>query len=161
MAALVAGAVVAGSTVSAAGPTGGEPLRLALIDPPDRLAEALHAGMAAWGVAVVVVEAAPDDRDPARGAALLDERAARAIAAEHAAGAVVWVSSGAQHELWVLDLARPTATHQRLAPTLPFDDVTAAAAALSVKALLRNGGLDPETRAAVGLVAAPPPAIRR
>jgi hypothetical protein len=137
------------SAAEGAEPARGDRLRLALIDPPERLAEALRAGMAAWGVSVVVVVDARQDHEPARGAVLLDDDGARAIAAELRAGAVVWVSGGEAPELWVLDLARPQATHRPLGAPPPFDDATAAAAALSLKTLLRNGGLDPETRATV------------
>lgn len=69
---------------------------------------------------------------------------ARAIAEARGADAVVWISeAGGAHALWIYDRREGRVTSRPLAGGPSFDDVTAAAVALSVKTLLGTSHVAP------------------
>jgi hypothetical protein len=114
--------------------------RLALVDLPDNLREAVEITLAAWPVAIIAVSSnsvGPTMPSTAAGA--------RGIAGEHQAAAVVWLSSSADGPaLWVLDTAQDRVVARPINSDPPFDDPTATAIALTIKTLLRHSLIAPE-----------------
>jgi hypothetical protein len=83
---------------------------------------------------------------------------ARALAQEYRASGVVWIATepgGAS--LWIYDASTDQVVTRRVDATPPFDAPTAAAAALSVKTLLRSSTVAPPAER-LGAAPAPPPA---
>jgi hypothetical protein len=114
--------------------------RVVLISPGPALENAARAALEPWRVEVVVLDA----ESPGATAPRANE-VARAIALEHAATAVVWVSAHDQgYALWVYDVASQRVIERRLNTEPPFDQATAAAVALSVKTLLRHSSTAPQ-----------------
>jgi hypothetical protein len=114
--------------------------RVVLISPGPELEDAARAALEPWQVEIVVL----DTESPGATAPHANE-VARAIALEHAANAVVWVSAHDQgYALWVYDLASQRVIERRLNTQPPFDQATAAAVALSVKTLLRHSATAPQ-----------------
>jgi hypothetical protein len=114
-----------------------------LIDPGDELERAARAALEPWQVEVSVVSAA----SPGSSAPLLHERA-DAIARQHGAATVVWVSEHeAGYALWVYDAASRRVVARPLSATPPFAGPQAAAVALTLKTLLRHSeSAPPEER---------------
>ena len=114
--------------------------RVVLVEPGASLEAAVLAALEPWGVALVAVPAAsPGAEMPG------SSEAARVIAEQHDASAVVWVSStDGGHALWVYDVADDRVSARALATAPPFDEPSAAAIALSVKTLLRHSHVAPE-----------------
>lgn len=114
--------------------------RLAVVDLPDNLREAVEITLAAWPVVIVPVSS--EDVGPTMPSTAA---AARSIAAEHHAAAVVWLSSSAEGPaLWVLDAEQDRVVARPLEGSPPFDDPTATAIALTIKTLLRHSLVAPE-----------------
>ncbi len=132
--------------------------RVLLVAPPPRLEPAVRTALSPWPIRIVVTAdaatatdtSAPVDRVRAGGAAPgatmpgSAERA-RALAAEHRAGAVVWLSDDGEggRALWIYDSASDRTTARRLTRPPPFDDPSAAAVALTIKTLLRHSSVVP------------------
>ena len=118
--------------------------------------EAVTVTLSPWALGVADVDAAPPSSDVLRAAT-----EARALAERHHAIAVVWVAGGAkerQHALFVYDAATDQLVARPLAQAPPFDSPTAAAAALSVKTLLRASTVaPPDERLGARPAAAPAP----
>lgn len=129
--------------------------RLALVDLPDNLREAVEITLAAWPVVIVPVSS------DAVGATMPSTAAgARGVAAENHASAVVWLSSSEDGPaLWVLDAEQDKVVARPLASEPPFDDPTATAVALTIKTLLRHSLVAPEVErfGAVEDTTPPPP----
>ena len=117
--------------------------RVLLVAPPAGLEPAVRAALSAWPITVVVDDA---DDIPSPGPSMPGSaERARALAARHRAGAVVWLSDdgGGGHALWIYDRASRRTAARRLTRTPPFDEPTAAAVALSIKTLLRHSSVVP------------------
>jgi hypothetical protein len=135
--------------------------RVVLVSPGRELEHAARAALEPWNIEIRVVSA------PSPGAvAPVANESARELAISQAAAAIVWVSQHEQaHAVWVYDLATDQAVSRPLQGAPPFDAAAAAAAALSIKTLLRHSAAAPETeRYGAGetaqrpeLVATPPP----
>jgi hypothetical protein len=107
--------------------------RVAAVDPDAELARALDIALSPWGAAVTEVRV---DRPGATVALPIDR--ARDIASATHADVVMWVSENAgRSAAWIYDVASDHASLRELSSSPPFDAATAAAVALSVKALLR------------------------
>jgi hypothetical protein len=132
------------------------PDRVLLVAPPAGLAPAVRTALSAWPIEILVIGdepggagAAPHGAPPAGEApgATMPSSAerARALAVRHRAGAVVWMSDDGQggHALWIYDAESGHTTTRRLIHPPPFDEPTAAAAALTVKTLLRHSSVVP------------------
>ena len=124
--------------------------RVLLVAPPRGLEPAVRTALSPWPIEVRVTGQVPGDAssgDVRRPGATMPGSAerARALAAEHAAGAVVWLSDDGDggHALWIYDADSDRATARRLARRPPFDEPTAAAVALTVKTLLRHSSVVP------------------
>jgi hypothetical protein len=113
--------------------------RVVLVTPGVALEGAARTALEPWGVEILVVDA------PSPGAAAPHvHEAARALALAHRVGAVVWVSEHEQgHAVWVYDLEKHHVVARPLVGPPPFDEPAAAAAALSVKTLLRHSATAP------------------
>jgi hypothetical protein len=135
---LFAASAAAGSFHAVAQPTAAH--RVVLVSPGDPLERAARTALPPWAIEIVVVSA------PSPGAtAPLANEAARALALAQGAGAVVWVSQHAHgHAVWMYDLETDQVVSRALPGTLPFDGAAAAAAALSIKTLLRHSATAPK-----------------
>jgi hypothetical protein len=113
--------------------------RVVLVTPGAALEGAARTALEPWGVEILVIDA------PSPGAAAPRvHEAARALALAHGVGAVVWVSEHERgHAVWVYDLEKHHVVARPLAAPPPFDEPAAAAAALSVKTLLRHSATAP------------------
>ncbi len=115
-------------------PTG----RVVMVAAPAGLESAVEAALASWPIQVTSAPGDPGATMPAAG-----DRA-RAIGQATGAGAVVWLASdGSGHAVWVLDVESGHVTARRLPQAPPFDDLTAAAVALTIKTLLRHSQVVP------------------
>jgi hypothetical protein len=143
-AALVCSAIV----MTLSRPATAEPEQVLLVAPPAGLEQAVRAALGAWPIRVEAIGAAgaPGEHASSPGATMpgSGERA-RQLAADHDAGAVVWLSSDESggHALWIYDARSGRAVARRLDRPPPFDEPTAAAVALSVKTLLRHSSVVP------------------
>jgi hypothetical protein len=107
--------------------------RVAVVDPDAELARALDIALSPWGAGVAQVRV---DRPGATVPLPVDR--ARQIARDTRADVVMWVSEDAgRYAAWIYDVASDHASVRELIYAPPFDATTAAAVALSVKALLR------------------------
>lgn len=107
--------------------------RVAAVDPDTELARALDIALSPWGAAVTEVRV----NHPGATMTLAVDRA-RDIARDTQADVVMWVSENAgRTAAWIYDVASDHASLRELTSSPPFDPTTAAAVALSVKALLR------------------------
>jgi hypothetical protein len=114
--------------------------RVVLVSPGAELESAARTALEPWAVEILVVSAASPGATAPRA-----NETARALALAHRAGAVVWVSQHEQgHAVWVYDLETDQVVSRPLAGSPPFDGPAAAAAALSVKTLLRHSATAPE-----------------
>jgi len=113
--------------------------RIVLISPGGELESAARTALEPWDVEILVVAA------PSPGAtAPRTNEAARELALGHRVGAVVWVSEHEQgYAVWVYDLETNQVVARPLAGPPPFDGPAAAAAALSLKTLLRHSATAP------------------
>jgi hypothetical protein len=114
--------------------------------------DALTTALEPWHLEIVAGDA------PAPKAAMpRAQTEAKAIADRLGAAGVVWISAADdERALFVFDGEKDVVISQSLASTLPFDPPTAAAAALSVKTLLRSSHVAPASER-IGAEAAPPP----
>lgn len=155
---------VALATATAGGAAADEPSqRVVMVAVPPVLESAVEAALAGWPIQV---GSAPGDPGPSMPAA---GEKARAVGQAAGAAAVVWIASdGTGHAVWVLDMESGHVIARRLVQPPPWDDVQAAAVALTIKTLLRHSQVVPvmerygaaEAREAIraqGAVAAPPP----
>jgi hypothetical protein len=112
--------------------------RVAAVDPDTELARALDVALSPWGAALTEVHL----NQPGATVTLSLEKA-RTIASETHADVVVWVSVSEDraaenhYAVWIYDVASDRASLRDLTSSPPFNATTAAAVALSVKALLR------------------------
>ena len=112
----------------------GDATRVAVVDGDPTLIDALITTLDAWQIQVVSVS----------GSGFVDMAAARRLAIDADAGAVVWVSQlGGEHVLWVYDTRDEQVVARRIISPPPFDEPTAASVALSVKTLLRHSAVAP------------------
>jgi len=112
--------------------------RVVMVAAPAALEAAVEAALAGWPIQVSSAPGEPGATMPAAG-----ERA-RAIGQSTGAGAVVWIASdGTGHAVWVLDVASGHVTARRLQQPPPWDDLAAAAVALTIKTLLRHSQVVP------------------
>lgn len=150
--AAIVAALLAGGPAYAQQPP--EPARLALVDLPDNVREAVAVTLTAWNVEILDVSAG--SLGPTMPATA---DAARVVAERHQVSAVVWISSSdGGAALWVLDGATDKVVARPLSSAPPFDDATAAAIALTIKTLLRHSMVAPQVeRFGAAEIAAPPP----
>jgi len=130
--------------------------RVVLVQPDAQLSRSVVIALSAWDIEVVSVEG------PSPGASLpAAERNAADVARQAHADAVAWVSeSDAGAVLWIYDVESNHVGSRVLTDRLPFDEPTAAAAALSVKALLRSSSVaPPRERYGATESTAPPPSM--
>jgi hypothetical protein len=127
------------SSLFAAGRARAETRAVLLIGGGAQFREALVVALSPWELRVVPLDAPPPRPTMPRAA---DE--ARALAQQSAASGLVWVALD-QNEpsLWVYDASTDQVVTRKIATPPPFDAPTAAAAALSVKALLRSSTVAP------------------
>lgn len=111
-----------------------------LVDPPEGLEKATRTALDPWNIEIEVVSGMvlepimPDSSD-----------AARALAKEHDARAVIWIGRSAKgSSLWAYDSKDDRVVVRRLSPEPPFDAASAAAVALSIKTLLRHSDVAPK-----------------
>jgi hypothetical protein len=130
---------LAAAMATAGGAAADEPVRrVVMVSAPAGLESAVEAALAAWPIQVTSAAGDPGPTMPAAG----DK--ARAIGQATGAGAVVWLASdGTGHAVWVLDVESGHVTARRLAQGPPFDDLAAAAVALTIKTLLRHSQVVP------------------
>ncbi|HEY8077961.1 MAG TPA: hypothetical protein VIF62_27735 [Labilithrix sp.] len=103
--------------------------------------DALNVALASWDVRVVPLDAAPPSSSMPRA-----QRDAKAIVERFGASGLVWISNADdEHALWVYDVEKDQLVSRSLGATLPLDAPNAAAAALSVKTLLRSSTVAPAT----------------
>lgn len=115
-------------------PASAESRTVVAVAPDPQLVRALDVALAPWGTNITEVH--PID---AEAFALMVPDRARAIARETRADVVLWVSADRNHTVvWIYDVASDHVSSRRLDAAPPFDPTTAAAVALSVKALLRS-----------------------
>ncbi len=113
--------------------------RVVLVQPDPSLADAVRTALVPWRVEVVVV-----DDEPPPSTMPAAARAARAIAIDNEAGAIVWIAVGDDGaSLWIYDVVDDQVVARPLATPPPFAPDTAAAAALTVKTLLRHSAVAP------------------
>jgi len=144
LAALLGGVLALVAAASVAQASGG----VALVRPDPALEEAVGVALTPWAIDIIrSTSESPGSSMPAAAGR------ARAIAEDVGAGAVVWISNDDGPALWVYDLESHRVVARRLPSPPPFDDASAAAAALSIKTLLRHSAVAPvEERYAAGLV---------
>ena len=113
--------------------------RIAVVHPDEQLMRSLRIALSAWDIDVVSVDA------PSPGMSLPQAaRNAAQIAQQAHVDAVAWVSdSNPGSVLWIYDAETDHVGLRVLGDSRPFDEPTAAAAALSVKALLRSSSVAP------------------
>jgi hypothetical protein len=132
--------------------------RVALVAADDELAHAVEVGLTPWGV--MLVRGAADLRD----ATPATFTAARAFAEWERLDAVVWLAipRGGLTMACMYDAENHRVLTRALGVSPPFDEASAAAAALTIKAMLRSSVVaPPEERGPPSpseVVAAPPPA---
>jgi hypothetical protein len=135
--------------------------RVVVIDVDPRVIDALVVALSPWSLTVVRAPGpSPTDEIDAATAR------ARGVAAEEHAGAVVWIAAPrapeSQATLWVYDAETLELSVRPLSVSAPFDDVGAAAVALSVKTILRDSPLLAQEALpalpTAPVLAAPPPA---
>ncbi len=148
----------------AAAAAGASRSRVLLVQPDPELLRAAELSLSSWGIEIAgsAADAPPTGSMPSI------ERAAATLAGDTRADAVTWISvadDGAV--LWVYDAESHRIGSSVLARRPPFDEPSAAAVALSLKALLRTTAVAPEaertprpTTAAPAPVAAPAPQLR-
>lgn len=112
---------------------------VALVRPDSQWLRAVNVSLSAWDITVVGVDV------PGPGSALPEAQSeAEDVARTSHADAVVWLTRADPGcVLWIYDVATMHVGSRVLGDRPPFDDPTAAAAALSVKALLRSSPLAP------------------
>jgi hypothetical protein len=131
--------------------------RVALVGADDELAHAVEVGLTPWGVALVRGAAGLRDATPATFAA------ARALAHDEHLDAIVWLAipGGGSTVVCMYDADNDRVLTRTLGASAPFDAARAAAAALTIKAMLRSSVVaPPEERGPPSpseVVAAPPP----
>src|SRR6185437_6759100 len=116
---------------------------------------AVSVALGAWSLHVVTTDAAAPPVDVTRAA-----KEARVIVDRYGAAGVVWIASrDHEHALLVYDAETDQLVSRVLSRAPPFDAPTAAAAALSVKTLLRSSTVAPlaERIGAPAAESAPPP----
>jgi hypothetical protein len=119
--------------------------------------EAMTVALSPWELRVVPLDAPPPRPTMPRAA---DEARALVQRSGGAASGLVWVAvEEGESSLWVYDASTEQVVTRRITTPPPFDAPTAAAAALSVKALLRSSTVAPhaERLGAPPPQAAPPP----
>ncbi|MDB4936238.1 MAG: hypothetical protein JWP87_3210 [Labilithrix sp.] len=115
--------------------------------------DALTVALSPWDLRVVPLDSAPPRPVMPRAA---DE--ARALARDAGASGVVWVAQDqSEPSLWVYDASTDQVVTRKIATAPPFDAPTAAAAALSVKTLLRSSTVAPPAER-IGAPVSPPSA---
>lgn len=136
---IVAMAVLAVALATARHAPAEEPRhRVALVETDAELGRALVIALTPWNLDVVRAASAPGATLPAA------EQRARALADELHADVVVWVSPGGEQSvLWVYDAETKHVSSRVVDAALPYDAPTAAAIALSLKALLRASKVAP------------------
>jgi hypothetical protein len=101
--------------------------------------DAMTVALSPWDLRVVPLDAPPPRPSMPRAA---DE--ARALVARSGASGLVWVATDeGEPSLWVYDASTDQVVTRRISTPPPFDAPTAAAAALSVKTLLRSSTVAP------------------
>jgi hypothetical protein len=115
--------------------------RIAVLDPPPRLLDAISVALSPWGLRVLPVTGTLSPGELPSAATT-----SRAIASAQGAGAVAWVtlSPARQALLWLYDAQTEQMTVRSLSVSPPFDDASAAAVALTLKTLLRSTAIAPE-----------------
>lgn len=120
------------ASLSVAKPASAENRSVAVVAPDPQLLRALDVALAPWGTNITEVH-------PIESPAAMAPDRARAIARETRADVVLWVSpDGGRQTVWIYDATLDHVGSRRVDATPPFDPTTAAAVALSVKALLRS-----------------------
>lgn len=114
--------------------------RVAVVGASPNVTKAISLALSPWSVRVVHVNASISTQDVAAA-----NEAARALAREQNAGAVVWLAEGndAHASLWMYDAETETVAVRPVAQAGPMDDAAAAAIALTVKTLLRSTAMAP------------------
>ena len=121
------------SSLVAIRPASAEGRRVAAVSPDVQLARALDIALSPWGASVTQV----DVGEPGPSGAMSTDQA-RTIARASKVDVVMWVAeSKGRYAVWIYDLASNRARRRDLDAGPPFDATTAAAVALSIKALLR------------------------
>src|SRR5579872_3831270 len=112
---------------------------VAVVRPDPLWLRSVEIALSAWDINVIGVDAPPP------GSSLPDaQRKAAELASRVPADAVVWISEADTGSvLWIYDVETQHVGSRILADRPPFDEPTAAAAALTVKALLRTSPLAP------------------
>ncbi len=115
--------------------------RVALVEPPANLLDAVSVALSPWSLRVVPVAATP----PASNNVAAAKAEARALSQEHHAAVVLWISApaGAEPSLWLYDAQTEQISVRPLPQAPPFDEPSAAAIALTVKTLLRSTAVAP------------------
>jgi len=121
--------------------------RVALVDPAPGVLDAIAVALSPWGLRVIPVAGPIPSTDVGTATA-----AARALARDRNAGAIVWIASppGAGASLWLYDAQSEQMMVRPLSQAPPFDDAAAAAVALTVKTLLRSTSVAPVKERATG-----------
>lgn len=108
--------------------------RVLLIDPGSELERAVRAALEPWQLAISVISAP----SPGSSAPLSHQRAS-ALAAREQAATVVWISTHeAGYALWIYDVTSQHVHARPLSSAPPYEGPQAAAAALTLKTLLRH-----------------------
>jgi hypothetical protein len=101
--------------------------------------EAMRVSLSAWSLSIQRLEGATPPGTMPRAA-----EQARALAQEHQAVGVVWITTEVGgHALWAYDADTQQVVTRTIASAPPYDAPTAAAAALTVKTLLRSSTVAP------------------
>lgn len=110
-------------------------MRVVVVDPEGSLGTALEGALTPWEIEVhVVAEASPGATMPG------SEERGRALARRHGADASVWISESSDgFAVWIYDARQDRVVARSVPSGPPFDEITAAEVALTVKALLRQG----------------------
>ncbi len=116
--------------------------------------DALNVALASWDVRVVPLDAQPPSAVMPRA-----QRDAKSIVERFGATGLVWISNADdEHALWVYDVEKDQLVSRSLGAALPLDAPNAAAAALSVKTLLRSSTVAPASER-IGAEARPAPTV--
>lgn len=122
------------ASLSVARPASAESRSVAAVAPDPQLVRALDVALAPWGTNITEVHPIGAEVSTS-----LSPDRARAIADETHADVVLWVSGdGGHYTIWIYDVASDHTSSRQVNAAPPFDPTTAAAVALSVKALLRS-----------------------
>ncbi|HSY24231.1 MAG TPA: hypothetical protein VK841_19020 [Polyangiaceae bacterium] len=137
--------------------------RVVVVDPDPRVFAAVNVALSPWSLRVIRVGGPLPQAD-----VVAATSAAKALAENEHAGAVLWVAppSGSQVlSLWLYDAQTAQLVVRPLTVAAPFDDAAAAAIALSVKTIMRgsplletSATLPPATEASPAGTAPPGPA---